>query len=370
MLNDVFVLDGTCHAYNFSPENCAGGTYAEGIVEGVYGMHRQFCPPGRDDLVLERDTFINDTCDADVTAQLVFGESHADMCIYHELPLYGYFNDGGSPLAIGEEMRERWPGRVLLYGGVSPHQPGALERVDALVEEHGVAGLKLYPHDLVAGELRSFRMDDEDLVFPIFERAEKLGLRTVAIHKAIVMGPVPIDPYSPSEVGEAARAFPQLIFEIVHGGYAFLEETAFLVQWHPNITCSLEGTSALLFRAPRKFAEIIGTLMAAGAADRIIWAIGGAVLHSRAFEEQFWNLEFPAELIDGYGIPPLTEEAKRGILGLNAARLLGIDIDRFKEQTGGDEFAKPRDLKPPWSSLNGSVADRTARASSATSPTS
>lgn len=359
MLDDVFVLDGTCHAYNFRPENRGGGTYADGIVEGVYGMHVQFSPAGRDDLIIERDTFINDICDADVTAQLVFGESHGDMCIYHELPIFGYFKDGGSPLSIGEEMRERWPGRVLLYGGISPHQPGALERVDELVEEHGVTGLKLYPHDLVAGELRSFKMDDEDVVFPIFERAQKHGLRTIAIHKAIVMGPVPIEPYSPSEVGEAARAFPDLTFEIVHGGYAFLEETAFLVQWHPNITVSLEGTSALLFRAPRKFAEIIGTLMAVGAADRLIWAIGGAVIHSRAFEEEFWKLEFPAELVEGYGIPPLSEDVKRGILGLNAARLLDIDLDQFRDQTRGDEFAKPRELKAPWSTLDGTVASAT-----------
>ena len=356
MLDDVFVLDGICHAYNFQPENLAGGSYAEGIVDGVYGMHVQFSPSGRDDLVLERDTFINDICDADVTAQLVFGESHADMCIYHELPIYGYFNDGGSPLSIGAEMRERWPGRVLLYGGISPHQPGALDRVDELVEDYGVSGLKLYPHDLVAGELRSFRMDDEDVVFPIFERAQKHGLRTIAIHKAIVMGAVPIEPYSPSEVGEAARAFPELTFEIVHGGYAFLEETAFLVQWHPNVTVSMEGTSALLFKAPWKFAEIIGTLMTAGAADRIIWAIGGAVLHSRAFEEAFWNFEFPPQLVDGYGIPPLTEQNKRGILGLNAARLLGIDLDEFSDETKDDEFAKPRELKPPWATLDGTVA--------------
>lgn len=351
MLDDVFVLDGICHAYNFRPDNRTGGSYAEGIVEGVYGMHLQYSPPARDDLILQRDAFINDICDVDVTAQLMFGESHTDACIYHELPIYGYFNDGGSPLSVGKEMRERWPERVYLYGGVSPHQPGALERVDELVEEHGVVGLKLYPHDLVSGELQSFRMDDEEVVFPIFERAQKHGLRTIAMHKAIVMGPVPIEPYSPVELGTAARAFPDLTFEVVHGGFAFLEETAFLAQWHPNVTVSLEGTSALLFRAPWKFAEIIGTLMSIGAADRIIWAIGGAVIHSRAFEEAFWDLEFPTQLVEGYGIPPLTEEVKRGILGLNAARLLGIDVDKFREQTKDDEFVKPRELKPAWSTL-------------------
>lgn len=353
MLDDVFVLDAISHAYNFNPENRVGGDYADTIADSVYQFHLNFSPPGRDDLLLDQETFNTRIADATVTAQSIFGESHTDACVYHELPIYGYFKDGGSPLAVGEEMRERWPGRVYIYGGISPHQPGALERVDELVEEHGVSGLKLYPHDLVAGELRSFKMDDEDLIFPILERAQKYGLRTIAIHKAVVMGQVPIEPYVPSEVGEAAKAFPDLTFEIVHGGYAFLEETAFLVQYYPNISVSLEVTSALLFRAPRKFAEILGTLMAAGAGDRINWAIGGLMLHSRAFEEAFWNFEFPPDLIEGYGMPPLTEEVKRGILGLNTARQLGLDLDEFREQTKDDEFAKPRNLAPPLSCLDG-----------------
>jgi predicted TIM-barrel fold metal-dependent hydrolase len=352
MVDDVFVIDAISHAYSFAPDNRIGGSYPDNIAEGVYQMHVQFAPQGRPDLILDRDTFETRICDADVEARSMFAESHTDACIYHELPLFGYFKDGGSPLAVGVEMRERWPGRVFLYGGISPHQRGALERVDQLVDEYDVAGLKLYPHDLVAGELRSFRMDDVEVLFPIFERAQERGLRTIAIHKAIVMGQVPIEPYFPFEVGEAARAFPGLTFEIVHGGWAFLEETAFLIQWYPNITVSLEGTSALLVKAPRKFAEIIGTIMAAGGADRINWGIGGAVLHSRFFEEAFWDFEFPPDLIDGYGIPPLTEDVKRGILGLNAARQLGVEIADLKQQFARDEFGKPRELEPAWSCLN------------------
>ena len=352
MLDDVFVIDGTSHAYNFSPENRIGGSYPDNIAEGVYQMHSLFTPADRRDLVIDRESFENRICNPEVEGRSMFGESHTDICIYHELPLFGYFKDGGSPLSIGVQMRDRWPGRVLLYGGISPHQQGALERVDELVEQYQVSGIKLYPHDLVAGELRSIRMDDQDLVFPLFERAEKLGLRTVAVHKAIVMGQVPLEPYFPFEVGEAAKAFPNLTFEIVHGGWAFLEETAFLIQWYPNISVSLEGTSALLLKAPRKFAEIIGTIMAAGGAERIIWGIGGAVLHSRLFEEAFWNFDFPGDLVEGYGIPPLTEEVKRGILGLNAARQLGLDVEELKLQIKGDEFMKPRTLAAGWSCLN------------------
>ena len=356
MLDDVFVLDAICHAYNFSPQNRIGQPYANGISDGVYQMHQQFSPPGRPELLLDQDTFNNRICDADITAHALFGESHTDAIIYHELPLYGYFKDGGSPLSIGEEMRQRWPGRVFLYGGISPHQQGALDRVDELVERHKVSGIKLYPHDMIAGKLRSFAMDDAELMYPIFERVRKRGLRTVAIHKAIVMGPVPIEPYFPFEVGAAARAFPDLNFEIVHGGWAFMEETLALLQWHPNITVSTEGTTGLLFKAPRKFAEIIGALMAIGATDRILWAIGGLMLHSRPFEEAFWQFQMPRDLVEDYGYPPLTDAVKRGIFGLNAARLCGFDLDALKRQTQEDEFSKPRRLAEPFSRLTNHVA--------------
>jgi len=356
MLDDVFVLDAIAHAYNFAPENRIGQPYADGISNGVYQMHREFSPPGRPDLLHDQETFNTRICDVEITGQSIFGESHTDVIIYHELPLYGYFRDGGSPLWIGEKMRERWPGRVYLYGGVSPHQPGALDRVDELVDKHKVSGIKLYPHDMVAGQLRSFTIDDPELLYPIFERVRKRGLRTVAIHKAIVMGPVPIEPYFPFEVGAAARAFPDLTFEIVHGGWAFMEETVSLLQWHPNITVSTEGTTGLLFKSPRKFAEILGTLMLAGATDRILWAIGGLMLHSRFFEERFWQFQMPKDLVEGYGYPELTEEVKRKILGLNAARLLGIDLHEFRRVTGQDEFAKPRTLAEPWSELRKNVA--------------
>src|SRR5918992_1186674 len=80
-------------------------------------------------------------------------------------------------------------------GGVSPWQDGALERIDQLVEEHDVKGLKLYPMDLVSGEIERLDMGDPEVAFPIFERAEKLGIKVVAIHKALPLGPVPIGPF-------------------------------------------------------------------------------------------------------------------------------------------------------------------------------
>jgi hypothetical protein len=113
----------------------------------------------------------------------------------------------------------------------------------------------------------------------------------------------------------------------------------------------MEGTSALLARSPRKFLEIAGTLMSAGATDRILWGIGGLVVHSRWYEEAFWKIEMPQDLMDGYGFPPLTEETKRKILGLNAARVLGINVKDLMKKAAEDGYGKPRRLAQPWSEL-------------------
>src|SRR5205823_6592874 len=148
--------------------------------------------------------------DPDLVASALFAESSTDATIYHQIPLFGLFEDGGSPLWVGEQMRERWPGRVALYGGVSPWQDGVLDEIDRLVEEHGVKGLKLYPLDIVSGQLQTMDMGDAEATFPIFERARKLGIRTVAVHKALALGPVPIAPFEVRDVEQAAAAFPDL----------------------------------------------------------------------------------------------------------------------------------------------------------------
>ena len=179
------------------------------------------------------------------------------------------------------------------------------------------------------------------------------------------MGPVPIDPYYVNDVGDAARAFPDLTFEVVHGGFAFLEETAYLLQYHPNVTVSLEATSGLLFKAPWKFAEIIGTLMDVGAADRIIWGLGGAALHSRAFEERMWAFEVPRGAAGPLRAAAAHDRGQARDPRGERREDPGSRHRCIPSQDGGDEFAKPRELEPAWSCLGGEVATLASEVSQA-----
>jgi hypothetical protein len=39
-----------------------------------------------------------------------------------------------------------------------------------------------------------------------------------------------------------------------------------------------------------------------------------------------WNFELPRDIVEERGYPQLTEQAKRKILGLNLARLHGMEV--------------------------------------------
>ena len=340
MIDGTPVIDGVVHGYNSPPE-----TYTHPIsglvVESLYhGYHKVFSPRGDRRWLLDRERFTR--ADADLLGGALFDESQTDYCVYHDIPLYGLYKGGASPLWVGRDLRERYPDRVALFGGIWPSQEDPIGEVDRLVEEEGVVGLKFYPFDIYDGTGFEVRMDDQEAVYPILEHAQKRGIRSVAIHKAIAMVGCPIQPFHPRDLEDALIAFPDLWFQIVHGGFAFLEETAQQLSYYRNAAVVLEGASAYIVNAPLKFAEILGAFLMAGAADRIIWGTGCTALHPRPLIEAFWNFEMPQSFIEGYGLPPLTPGLKQAILGGNIARILGLDIDGIPPAADGE-------LAEPWS---------------------
>lgn len=357
MLEDTLIVDSVVHGYNLSQENVLdGGAYSMASSGMLYGLHQNFSPRGEQHWILDQYNFFHGA-NPELLAHALFGESQTDLCIYHEVPMFGMFKDGGSPLWVGKAMQQRYPGRVLLYGAVSPFEPDPVGKIDWLVEEYGVVGIKLYPMDIVEGRVRGYRADDHQLIFPILERIRQRGLKSVAIHKAVPIGPVPMEPFKVNDIDEAATSFPDLNFEIVHGGFAFLEETAFQLARFPNVSINLEGTSAYLSNMPRKFAEILGTFLAWGGPQRIIWATGCIALHPRPLIEAFWKLEMPEDLVRDYGFPELTPEIKKAILGGNIARILGLDLEQMHREHANDIFATntKKKLAEPWSTARGTL---------------
>src|ERR1700750_1580052 len=149
---------------------------------------------------------------------MLFLESSTDLAVNHVLPIFA-FKDGLCSLDKAVEANERWPDRFITYCGIDPMQgEGAMEEMERQVQTLDPVGLKLYPNSwAIEGDIRGWKMDDPEIAFPFFARAQELGLKVVAIHKAVPLGPVPMEHYKVDDIDRAAIAFPGLNFEIVHG---------------------------------------------------------------------------------------------------------------------------------------------------------
>jgi hypothetical protein len=344
----MFVLDSVVHGFDSTEANVAS-RFGRSLLLANQAFQWAMVP---DPYRLEPLRYFQ-AITPDVLESILFLESDVDMACYHMVPAFGFLHDF-SPMAVGLELKRRHPHRIVNYGGVSPLQgQKALDDLDRQVEEWGIIGLKLYPVDVVDGEVRVQAFSDRNLLYPIFERCLELGVGTVAIHKAMPLGAVAMDPFRNGDVDYAAVDFPGLNFEIVHSGFAFLDEAAFQAARFPNVYVGLESTAALAVRHPRKLLRILGEFIAMGAAGKLFFSSGASSPHPRPVIEAFARLEMPEEMIESDGYSPLTDAVKADILGLNFARLHGIDIGRVKDSIADDDLAQQRrgGLVPPWSRL-------------------
>jgi predicted TIM-barrel fold metal-dependent hydrolase len=343
------IVDAVTHAFDSRSSNAKAGAFAQRALDSFFAFQWDFIP---DPYRLEAELYYS-AIDADTFVSTMFLESTTDVAVYHTIPAWGVFGDL-SPIDVGIEARRRHPDRVLLYAAVSPLEGArALDELDRQAEQWGPIGLKLYPMDIIDGQLLRFRLDDPKLAYPVLERCRELGIRTVAIHKAIPLDQAPAEYFASPDVESAARDFPDLNFEVVHGGFAFLEETVLQLMRFPNIYVNLEGVASMLTKQPAAFARILGQLMVYSGHERIFWGTGATVFHPRALIEAFEGFEMPEELVTGYGYPRLTAEVKADILGGNYLRVQGLDRTALEARLSVDAVAleRARGLREPWSVL-------------------
>jgi predicted TIM-barrel fold metal-dependent hydrolase len=345
MIDGLPVVDAVVHPYNLNPANEAN-SLARPISEMLAGGSQAFA--AGPEYQISRNQFLRDWS-IEETANMVFLESDTDLAAYHVLPINAY-KDGLCSLDKALEAKRRWPNRFVFYCGVDPlGGQQALDELDRQAELLEPTGLKLYPNSWVGNVNRGWLMDDPEVAFPLFERARSLGIKVVAVHKAVPLGAVEMRHYRVDDIDRAAAAFPDLSFEIVHGGMAFLEETAWQLARFPNVWVNLEITTMILTRRPESFGHALATLTGVGgphALDKICWGTGAMAVHPRPLLERFVR-DFqltPANLKNGTlgELEPLDRETKGKILFDNYERLVGLDLKSRLASLAGDEFGVQR----------------------------
>ncbi len=259
-------------------------------------------------------------------------------------------------------------GRLLNHSIVHPNRPGELDAMARLAERYDPAGWKvytLYGDETTGG--RGWMLDDEATGVPFLERARDLGVRTVCAHKGLS---ALADTGSPKDVGPAAAAFPEIEFLVYHSGYEtplarggdhqeegpYSEEEARVgsnrlvkslrdagISPGANVYAELGSTWYLLLRRPREAAHVLGKLLLAVGEENMLWGSDSIWYGSpQPLIDAFRAFQIPPEYTEKYGYPQLTPSVKEKVLGLNAARVYGIGVERARRAARYDDLAWTR----------------------------
>ena len=335
------IVDAVVHPYDLGRDNWPEGDETQ--LRALHPFHVVSSGGAANPWTLTEDEFFTDF-DAEAMTAALFAESPVDMAVIHALPNLGFTRGGVTDVGRMAALRDRHPGRFLLYATVdSPVTDVAIKQLEHQVVTYGVDGLKLYPAFFSGGEAIGWRLDDEDFATPLLEAARDLGIRNVAIHKALVVPPAPAAVFRVEDLDRPLDRFGDINFAVVHAGVVFLAETCELLARHPNLYANLESSFAYILSKPRRFADMVGALLAAAGPERLLFGSGVNLVHPRPLLDAFAAFEMPD------GLPPLTDEIRAGILGGNALRLHGLEAPTVPD----DDFERQKAarLAPYWSRL-------------------
>jgi predicted TIM-barrel fold metal-dependent hydrolase len=298
----------------------------------------------------------------DQFVQDVFMDSDTDLMVLSFVPS----TPQGEPLKIEEaettaRIVERLEGthRLYIHGRVNPNQRGDLERMDALAARHRIAAWKTYTQ--WGPDQKGFWMDDEPGL-ALIEKARKLGIRNIAIHKGLSFGPQSYEHSTCRDIGRVARRYPDVNFLIYHSGFvANAKEgphdpartdgvdalvTSLLendVKPGSNVYAELGSTWRLCMRDPDTAAHTLGKLIRHCGESNVLWGTDSIWYGSPQDQIQaFRTFQIAPELRDRHGYAEITPALRAKIFGLNALRLYPVPADVLGAHLKRDRVARAR----------------------------
>ena len=98
---------------------------------------------------------------------------------------------------------------------------------------------------------------------------------------------------------------------------------------------------------------MLGQMIQTAGVDHILWGTDSIWNGSPQSQiERLRRLKMPEKLMDKYKYPELTDETKNAILGLNAAKLFGVDVKEARKAIKADKLTrlKREYRQDPWPS--------------------
>ena len=315
-----FVLDSHLHFWDASPENWVKGqeNYAKGWIE-CFHAYQGLGPP---ETHWDIEKFMKYT--ADDFEKDVFVEGHVDYAIFQSTYLREWYSEGFNDIEKNASLLDRFPGKLLVNGRFDPRDGEAgLRQLEADHAQYGLKGVKLYTAEWKEGS-RGWTLKDPQTV-PFLEKCMELGIKNVHVHKGPTIWPLDKDAFDVSDVDHAATSFPELNFIVEHVGLPRIEDFCFMATQEPNVYAGLSVVvGGLMHARPRFFAKCMGELLFWVGEDKMLFGSDYGIWTPKWQVEGLVDWDYPDDTFSDF--PRWTTEAKKKVLGLNAAKLYGIDV--------------------------------------------
>jgi hypothetical protein len=288
--------------------------------------------------------------------ELMFLRSDTNMLVLSALPIY----PEGSPQSaqVMDLTRRIAEGlcrdeRVLLHAQALPNvgrPEAALEGMEEVVKRYPIVAWKTFTHfpDGFFNDGNGWWLDDHDpsarqVGERFIRKAVDLALPTICIHKGLSLGS---RFGSPEDVGPVAKLHPDANFVIYHSGFEagvtevpYTRATRHLgtnrliasmkkagIGPNENVYAEIGTSWWFVMRYPTQAAHFLGKLLKYVGEDNVLWGTDCLFYGSpQPMIQAMRSFHISDEFQERYGYPKLTKELKAKILGLNGARLYGVE---------------------------------------------
>jgi predicted TIM-barrel fold metal-dependent hydrolase len=315
-----FVMDSHIHFWDASPENWVKGqeNYAKGWIE-CFHAYQSLGPPETHWTIekfmkYSEEDFVKD----------VFEEGHVDIGVFESTYLKEWYTEGFNTTERNARMAEKHPGKLITNGRWDPRDGDAgLAQLEQDAATYGLKGVKLYTAEWKNGS-RGWRLDSPEAE-PFLEKCEELGITNIHVHKGPTIWPLDKDAFDPVDIDIAATSHPKLNFIVEHVGLPRIEDFCFMATQEPNVYAGLSVVvGGLMFARPRFFAKVMGELLFWVGEDKMLFGSDYGIWEPKWQVEGLVDWNYPDDTFSDF--PAVTTASKKKILGLNAAKLYGVDV--------------------------------------------
>ncbi|XVU29178.1 amidohydrolase family protein [Actinoplanes sp. CA-054009] len=315
-----FVVDSHMHYWSAGPDNWVPGAekYAKGWIE-CFHAYQSLAPESTHWPIEKFMSYTEDDLMKDV-----FQDGYVDVAVFQPTYLTEWYTEGFNTTERNAALGAKHPGKFIANTRWDPRDgDDGLKRLAENVDRYGSIGVKLYTAEWNNGS-RGWTLKDPG-AYRYLEKCQELGIRNIHVHKGPTIWPLDKDAFDVSDVDHAATDFPELNFIVEHVGLPRIEDFCFMATQEPNVYAGLSVViGGLMHARPRFFAKVMGELLFWVGEDKMTFGSDYGIWEPKWQIEGFVDWDYPGDEFSDY--PRVTTATKKKILGLNAARLYGIDV--------------------------------------------